>query len=990
MCGVFAFHGGGCVADNRVVKVTLRAQIAEYKKSMQEAAQATETAAQKSKRELAELEDQLQEIADASQLVGRSLVVAGTAMVGATAMAVKAAAEWESAWAGVTKTVDGTPEQLAELEQGLRDLTGVLPASHTEIAAVAEAAGQLGIQTDNVTAFTKTMIDLGETTNLSANDAATSLARFTNIMGTSQDEVSNLGSALVGLGNNYATTEAEIMAMSMRLAGAGRQIGLSEGDVLGLATALSSVGIEAEAGGSAISKVMIDIAASVDAGGERLGQFAEIAGMRADEFAKKWKTEPAEALAAFVKGLSEAEAQGSSTIGVLADLGITEVRMRDALLRSSAAADMFAGAMEKGNEEFELNNALTAEAAKRYETVESKIAIAGNAIKDAAISFGEVFLPMVAGAAEAVTNFANFLGDLPEPLKVAVAALGGVAGVVALIGGAALLAIPQVARFKESLQILGITGGAVRGGLSGVSRFLMGPWGIAIGLAVTTIGALNRAAQEGAATAAELENAVVNVSDATELLRTGDQGFWFSELDSVIDDVDTFRAALENMSNNNWFDDNEESTALANSFKNISSALGPLVTSDLPAAQNAFKTLAERYELTGLEQAMMLEKMPEYRDALIKQATALGINLTGLSETERAYRLVELATGDTIPLIERFNEALEGDSVMGVVESMTAFGFAAAGVKPAADKAVDGTDAVTEGLGEVEAAAESAEDRIARLSDIIRGFGDTELDAREAARRLEQAYDDLADSVYDNGTTLDVTTQAGRDNEDALDAIAKAARDNAAAIFENTGSQEEATLAMQLGRDELIRSLEQFGITGAEAEAYADKLGLIPENIATDAEFRTLAAEQAMEAWVAKWSGTRIYFDVVANTSPVAVPSGGSLVNYRGNMITDGSVEAFARGGFPSGVYSGVNGGLHKFAEKEKGVKWEAYISGREADRDRNIGIAYESLRRMGVNGGGGSTTTVSAPITVQAVPGMSEEQVGLAAAEKLNYALRG
>mgnify|MGYP003541986876 FL=1 len=977
------------MADNRVVKVTLRAQIAEYKKGMQEAAQATETAAQKSRRELQELEDQLQEVQDASQMVGRALVVAGTAMVGATAMAVKAAAEWESAWAGVTKTVDGTDAQLSTLEQGLRDLTGVLPASHEEIAAVAEAAGQLGIETESVTSFTKTMIDLGETTNLSSDQAATSLARFMNIMGTSQSEVSRLGSALVGLGNNYATTEAEIMEMSMRLAGAGRQIGLSEGEVLGLATSLSSVGIEAEAGGSAISKVMIDIAASVANGGDRLEQFADVAGMGADEFAKKWRSAPAEALSAFVKGLSNAESQGSSTLGVLEDLGITEVRMRDALLRSSAAADLFAGAMAQGNEEFELNNALTAEAAKRYETVESKIAIAGNAIKDAAISFGEVLLPVVAAAAEGVADFAKFMGGLPEPLKVAVTILGGVAGVVALIGGAALLAIPQVARFKESLQILGITGGAVRSGLGGVSRFLMGPWGIAIGLAVTAIGALSRAAEEGAATQAELENAVVNVSDATELLRTGDKGFWFSELDSVIDDVDEFRAALENMSNNNWFDDNEESTALANSFKNISSALGPLVTSDLPAAQKAFKTLAERYELTVREQAMMLEKMPEYRDALIQQATALGINLTGLSETERAYRLVELATGDTIPLVERFNEALEGDSVMGVVESMAAFGFAAAGVKDDSDKAVDGLDGVEDGLGGVEEAAESAEDRIARLSDIIRGFGSVTLDAREAARRLEQAYDDLADSVYDNGTTLDVTTQAGRDNEDALDAIAKAARDNAAAILENTGSQEQATAAMQLGREELIRQLEQFGITGAEADAYADKLGLIPSNITTDAEFRKMAAEAAIEAWVAKWSGTRIYFDVVANTSPIAVPSGGSVAHFAGGMYSNG-VQEFATGGFPSGVYDGVNGGIHKFAEKEKGVKWEAYISGRAADRDRNVGIAFESLRRMGVNGGGGSTTTVSAPITVQAVPGMSEEQVGLAAAEKLNYALRG
>jgi TP901 family phage tail tape measure protein len=433
----------------RVVKVRLSAEIASYQKGMEEAARAT--------RAVGTENEKLAQKKEAFEIIGRSALVAGTAITAVTALSVKAAMDWQSAWAGVTKTVEGTPEELAAVEQGLRDLTGVLPASHDQIAAVAEAAGQLGIQTENVVSFTRTMIDLGETTNLSANDAATAIARFTNIMGTSQSQVSNLGSAIVGLGNNYATTEAEILEMSLRLAGAGKQVGLSEGEVLGLATALSSVGIEAEAGGSAVSKVMIDIAASVDEGGERVELFAKTAGMSADEFANKWRTDPAAALSAFVKGLSNAEAQGSSTLGVLAELGITEVRMRDALLRSSAAADMFSGAMARGNQEFEDNNALTLEAAKRYETVESRIAIAGNAIRDAAIDFGDVFLPAVGAAADAVREFAGFMGDLPEPVqgiigvltglvqfKIAMETLGVSMGRFALIGGGVTLALTAI------------------------------------------------------------------------------------------------------------------------------------------------------------------------------------------------------------------------------------------------------------------------------------------------------------------------------------------------------------------------------------------------------------------------------------------------------------------------------------------------------------------------------------------------------------------
>lgn len=229
---------------DKSVKVTLRADVANYVQGLQAAAKET----RELDRSAENVDKWGEEWGAAAENVGGKMLIAGGAIAAGLGLGVKAAIDWESAWTGVLKTVDGTPQQLSMVEQGLRDMTGVLPASHEEIAAVAEAAGQLGIQTENVVGFTRTMIDLGETTNLSAEQAAMSLAQFMNIMGTSQDEASNLGSSIVGLGNNFATTESDILEMAMRLAGAGEQVGFTEGEVLGLATALSSVGIEAEIG----------------------------------------------------------------------------------------------------------------------------------------------------------------------------------------------------------------------------------------------------------------------------------------------------------------------------------------------------------------------------------------------------------------------------------------------------------------------------------------------------------------------------------------------------------------------------------------------------------------------------------------------------------------------------------------------------------------------------------------------------------------------
>ena len=252
-------------------------------------------------------------------------------ILGVGAAALKANIDYESAFAGVRKTVEATEPEFAKLSAGIREMSKEIPASATAIAEVAEAAGQLGIQTENILEFSRVMIDLGEATNLSATDAATSFARFANIVGMSQQDFDRLGSVVVDLGNNLATTEAEIVSMAMRLAGAGKQLNLTEAQIMAFAGALSSVGIEAEAGGSAFSRLMVQMQLAVETGSKDLTSFAAVAGTSAQQFQQAFRDDAAGAMIAFIEGLATAEQRGLSAIKVLDDMGITEIRLRDAL-----------------------------------------------------------------------------------------------------------------------------------------------------------------------------------------------------------------------------------------------------------------------------------------------------------------------------------------------------------------------------------------------------------------------------------------------------------------------------------------------------------------------------------------------------------------------------------------------------------------------------------------------------------------------------------
>lgn len=848
--------------STRDLVVTVRAEIGAFKRDMEAAAQAAKKAADETKKAgdtagksgkgfeklgkdagnvgkqaesgIGRLTQTAQKHKEAWDKTSTAMVVGGAAITGSLALSAKEAITWESAFAGVKKTVDDTPEGFAKLSDELRGLARTLPATHTEIAGVAEAAGQLGVARGDITGFTKTMIDLSESTNLTADEAATNIAQISNVMGTMEREgvtgVQRFGSALVALGNDGASTEVEIVKMAQRIAGAGASLGASEADVLALSNTLASMGVRAELGGGVATRVLLKMRTAVDEGGESVQAFADVAGTSAEEFAEKFRTSPMEALQLVAEGIDRTNDAGGNLTATLKDMGIKGTEEMQVMLALANSGDLLTRSLELGATAWEENTALVEEAAQRYETTESKIKIAWNNIKDVAITAGGVILPVIASMATAVSELAGWFGDLPGPVQTTLTVLGGVAGVGLLAAGGFMKIVSVLGDLVPKMAALGMDTPTATRAVSGFGKVLGGVTLVGAGILAGKIAieAINDAVRSGKPDVEAYFNLLATGGgvDMIEALGLGEgnRGKLFPE-SAKRDMMDFYgtltvesanaKQAIEQLGNTDglsgltgWFSKNlsfgdvraatEDALQLQEAMRGISRAFD-MGQSDMGiAALNDFKN---ELELTDAEIGTLINSTPELKSALMNLATEGGIQIDPNDE----LGLVDLALGR---------------------------------IKGSAPGAAGSLGEVKKELGDVGETAEEAADRIDAFYDSLVNAGMVVLGEREALRALQDSFNAAAEAAKangevfkKNGDAIDETSAKYLESSRALDSVAQQTLDTIEPLRNAGASTAELADAMQSGRDTFINTAKAMGMSGKAAAALADNIGLIPGDV---------------------------------------------------------------------------------------------------------------------------------------------------------------
>ncbi|MEV2340984.1 phage tail tape measure protein [Paenibacillus larvae] len=419
------------------------------------------------------------------QSVGSNLSIVFGATFAGSALALKSvvtnAVEFESAFAGVRKTVDASDDEFKKIEKSLFDMSEQMPRSATQLAEIAEAGGQLGVKAKDISSFTKTIAMIADTTNIAQEQASMDFARIANIMELPIPKLENLASSVVWLGNNFATTETEILDFSMRIAGAGRVLDIPAEKIMALSAHFSSFGIRAEAGGTAFSTIMTKISNAAAKNGDELKLWAKIAGMSAAEFKKKFKEDAAGAFADVSNGLGRIKTEGGDLNAVLDDLGIKEALQIDLMKRTAGSGDLLKEALNGASEAFQENAAMQKEASTRYETTKSKLIMMKNTFQNLQTEIGAALLPFVSKLAEAFSTLTKKFQGLSPSMKsfiaVALVVASAILGILAALGAVMFFVGTALSGFGALTKALVSTEKGTKAAGLGLSA-MFGPLGL--------------------------------------------------------------------------------------------------------------------------------------------------------------------------------------------------------------------------------------------------------------------------------------------------------------------------------------------------------------------------------------------------------------------------------------------------------------------------------------------------------------------------------
>lgn len=754
---------------DRVVKVTIQASIANYVSGMEKVRKATADAAKES--------EKLEKFGQAATSVGTALVGIGAVAVGASAVIVKMAADFEAQMSKVQAATNASAADMGKFREQALTAGAAFGYTATQVTEAQVELGKAGLATRDILGGGLTgvlalaasdNVDLGKATQI----AAVAMKQF-NLEGSDVPHIADLLAAGAGKALGGVQELGDALNQSGLVAS---NFGFSIEETTGVLSSFADAGLLGSDAGTSL-KSMLQMLANPS---KESAQLMKSLGINVEDANGQFlgAADIAQVLQERLAGLTDAQRQQALSQIFGADA------VRAATVLYKEGADGIQQYIDQNNDA----GYAVDQAAKKSDNLNGDLKKLQSAFQSGLIETGTAANGALRPLVQTMTQVVTAFNGLPEPVKGSALALTGVVGGATLLAGGLLIAIPKIVEFRAALATLREGGITARSSLSGVLKFLGGPWGIALSVA--------------AAAAVVFANAQLQSAQYTQTLR---------------DSLDTTTGALTK----------NTKELVSNALAAKTSFLGIEV-----AGSSAFDK-ANRLGLS-LE---TVTKAAQGNTKAYKELLAVQKDIRGSDDndyiTKKYGEGLSDASGDITELVQSVEK--QRDAMSSAREQADQLADAQGETGDSAEDAASGMDSLSE-------SAEDAAESISATADAIKGFNSVQLDVNSAQRDLEASIDAVTDSVKENGQSLDVTTEKGRANAASLDSIAQSTLNYAGALYEQTGSQKQATGALESGRSSLIAALGQYGITGAAAQRYADKI------LGTPKQWATLFQNNAPEA----------------------------------------------------------------------------------------------------------------------------------------------
>lgn len=820
--------------------------------------------------------------------------ILGGAMVAGAGAAVLAFANFDEAMSSVQASTLESAENMELLREAALEAGARTAYSATEAAAGIEELAKAGVSTtDILNGGLDGALDLAAAGGIGVAEAAETAASAMTQFGLSGEEVTHIAD-LLAAGAGKAQGGVSDLGQALNQSGlVASQMGLDIEETVGSLTAFASAGLVGSDAGTSFRSMLLRLANPT----KESAQLMEDLGIRVYDTSGE-----------FV-GMEGLAGQLQDRLGHLdqetRNAALAQIFGQDAIRTSAILYEEGAEGVREWTEAVDESGYAAEVAATRMDNLKGDWEEFTGALETALIGADEgadgALRSLVQGATEAV----NWFSELPAAVQQGTVALTGAGGLV-LLGVAGLgRMLTAASDVRDAIQNLGLGPAASRVGRLATS---VGKFG-----AQATIGAAGAMAIGGGIKflvdqARGIDRTVTGLEEMINLLQGASESgdYYAATLGRMAEEgqIAAWRFgdlgdAAEAVANQNWGDklfgklgiDADGISDATEEFRVMGEALASL---PIDQAAEQFRGLWIEAGATDQAAQNLLESMPAFEESLYGVANEAGM---AASEAD----ILRMATGDLVPVVEESADAQES---LG-----------------------DATDDTTG----------SVEDQVAALAELIEmqaEIAGVALSQREAQRNLEAAYDDLTQSVKDNGNTFDITTEKGRANQSALDDIAGASWDLIEAMAANGASQEELQAKMEESREKFIRSAEGAGISRAAAEALADQLNLIPSAVETQVAVTgvdtALSRLASLDSTLNNINGKTVTASVairqygqaaMATGGPVIGPGTGTsdsipaMLSNGEHVLTAAEVAAAGGHGAIYALRSAIRSGAAKFAE---------------------------------------------------------------------------